>query len=192
VIHLIGPGGAGKSTVGPLVAARLAVPFHDLDRRFAAAAGDIDGFLHAHGYAAYARRNVEVYEEIVRGGVGGVIAPSSGFMTYAPAVHARYAEIRERIARDPTTVVLLPALDRERCVAETVRRQLTRGLPGRTPTREAAVIRARYEVHVALGAVCVETMRPVHEVADEIIRRLARTAASAAERIVAADVAGHA
>jgi hypothetical protein len=35
-------------------------------------------------------------------------------------------------------------------------------------------------------------MRPVHEVADEIIRRLARAAASAAERIVAADVARHA
>lgn len=192
MIHLIGPGGAGKSTVGPLVAARLDVAFHDLDKRFAAAAGNIDGFLDAHGYEAYARRNVETYEEIVRGRVGGVIALSSGFMTYTPAVHARYAALREWIARDPTTVVLLPASDRERCVAETVRRQLTRGLPGRTPAREEAVIRARFEVYAALEAVRVETMRPPDVVADEIVTRLGLTPAPAAERIVEADGASQA
>jgi len=44
VIHVIGPGGAGKSTAGPLVAARLGVAFYDLDARFAAVAGDIDAY----------------------------------------------------------------------------------------------------------------------------------------------------
>jgi shikimate kinase len=35
MIPLIGPGGAGKSTIGALVAERLGVPFVDLDRHFA-------------------------------------------------------------------------------------------------------------------------------------------------------------
>lgn len=183
VIHLIGPGGAGKSTVGPLVAARLGVAFHDLDARFAEAAGDIDGFLEAHGYDAYARRNVETYEAVVRGSDAGVIALSSGFMTYAPAVHPRYAALRERIARAPTTVVLLPAFDRERCVAETVRRQVARGVSRRTPAREEAVIRDRFEVYVGLAAVRVETMRAPDAVADEIVSRLGLARVPAAERV---------
>ena len=192
MIHLIGPGGAGKSTVGPLVAARLGVVFHDLDERFAASAGDIDGFLATRGYAAYARRNLAAYEATVRGAAGGVIALSSGFMTYATEVHPRYAALREQIARAPTTVVLLPSFDRERCVAETVRRQLARRLSRRTPAREEAVIRDRFETYVALGAARVETMRPPGVVAEEIVRRLTLIPTPAAERIAAADGARHA
>ena len=39
-VVLIGFKGAGKSTVGPLLAARLGLPFDDLDRRIEAAAGE--------------------------------------------------------------------------------------------------------------------------------------------------------
>ena len=41
MIRLIGPGGAGKSTIGALLAERLNVPFLDLDRHFAGRLGDI-------------------------------------------------------------------------------------------------------------------------------------------------------
>jgi shikimate kinase len=44
-VHLAGPGGAGKSTVGPLLAALLACEFVDLDRAFEAAHGNIDTFI---------------------------------------------------------------------------------------------------------------------------------------------------
>lgn len=39
-IHLVGPGGAGKSTVGVALARRLGVAFLDLDEQFKARAGD--------------------------------------------------------------------------------------------------------------------------------------------------------
>jgi shikimate kinase len=35
MVRLIGPGAAGKSTIGALVAERLGVPFVDLDRHLA-------------------------------------------------------------------------------------------------------------------------------------------------------------
>jgi len=40
-ITLIGPGGAGKTTVGALLAERLRIAFVDLDYRFADRSGDI-------------------------------------------------------------------------------------------------------------------------------------------------------
>jgi shikimate kinase len=60
-IMLIGPGGAGKSTVGGLIAERLGIALVDLDRGFADRAGDISEYIHRFGYAAYARENVETY-----------------------------------------------------------------------------------------------------------------------------------
>ena len=59
MIHLIGPAGAGKSTVAPHVAMLLGAPVFDLDRAFETVHGDIDQFIHARGYAAYAAANVE-------------------------------------------------------------------------------------------------------------------------------------
>jgi len=41
VLHLIGPGGAGKTTVGPHLARRLGWQFVDLDERFMSREGSI-------------------------------------------------------------------------------------------------------------------------------------------------------
>jgi shikimate kinase len=46
-ITLIGPGGAGKSTVAALIAERLSITFVDLDRRFADRAGDISEYINS-------------------------------------------------------------------------------------------------------------------------------------------------
>jgi thymidylate kinase len=64
-ITLIGPGGAGKSTVGVLLAERLGMASVDLDRRFGSRAGDIGEYISRFGYHAYARANVETYSELL-------------------------------------------------------------------------------------------------------------------------------
>jgi shikimate kinase len=98
MIHLIGPGGAGKSTIGALLAERLDVPFVDLDRHFAGRVGDISEYIGRHGYDAYARQNVEAYCSLSREGVrSDVIALSSGFMTYASDTHPEYGRVRREL-----------------------------------------------------------------------------------------------
>ena len=168
-ITLIGPGGAGKSTFGVLVAKRLGVGFVDLDQRFATRAGDISAYIDRFGYRAYARENVDTYNALLNEGAGRMIAAlSSGFMTYPRDIHPEYARICELIDKSPTTFVLIPSLDRETCVAETVRRQLARPF-ARSAAREEAVIRERLPIYVGLRARRIETIGRIEAVVDELV-----------------------
>jgi shikimate kinase len=170
-IHLVGPGGAGKSTVGVLLSDQLNTPFVDLDTCFRECAGDISDYLQDYGYQAYARKNVDVYLSIAI--EDAVLAPSSGFMTYADEVHPSYAETRAAIAERSTTFLLLPSLDLETCVAEIVRRQVHRAL-GLVASREEAKIRERFTIYMALPAPKVTTLQPPDAVVAEIINVLQR------------------
>jgi shikimate kinase len=172
VIHLIGPGGAGKSTVAPYVAALLGGRAIDLDRTFEALHGDIDAYIQAHGYGAYAAANVDTYlvhqpQELA------VVALSAGLMLYSAGVHPALGGLQHAIAAAPTTVLMLPSLDLETCVAEVVRRQTTRPLSvRRSIAREEAVIRERFPRYRRLTSRVVTTMRPPLAVAREIITRI--------------------
>lgn len=110
MIRLIGPGGAGKSSTGPLLAARLGVRFVDLDERFGAAAGDISKYIESRGYDAYAATNVQVYADLVRGAASQewVLALSSGFMTCREDVHPAYVHLRRDSESDDIRASPLP------------------------------------------------------------------------------------
>jgi hypothetical protein len=98
-----------------------------------------------------------------------VVALSSGFMTYPPGVHPAYSDLRREVEGSPTTFVLLPSLDLDACVAETVRRQLARPFGRRRAAREEVVIRERFPIYASLPAHKVETMRPPADVAAAIV-----------------------
>jgi shikimate kinase len=170
MIQLVGPGGAGKSTVGRALATHLNISSLDLDFEFMAHVGDISHYINQHGYEAYARENVKTFLSITGAPQAeSVLALSSGFMTYPHRVHPSYTRVRSDICTSPTTFVLIPSLDLEKCVRETVRRQLGRPLPfARSPEREEAVIRERYTTYTAIPATKIETMRPLQEIVQEI------------------------
>jgi shikimate kinase len=173
MILLIGPGGAGKSSTGSLLAERLGVRFVDLDERFDATVGDISKYIDTRGYDAYTARNVQVHADVIRAATDQdwVQALSSGFMTYREGTHPAYVGLRRDIVASPTTFVLLPSLDLETCVAEIVRRQLGRPF-SRSAEREEQVIRARFAVHRDLPATRIETMRPIAEVVEAVVAKL--------------------
>lgn len=172
VVHLVGPGGAGKTTIGSPLASRLGLQFIDLDAEFTARFGDISAYLDTYGYQAYAAENVALYIDLVAAAVPpGVAALSSGFMTYSQEIHPDYASLRQRIGSSPSTFVLLPSLVLEECVHETVRRQVQRPF-ARSAEREEQVIRERFFIHVDLAARKVETARPMEAILAALIAAL--------------------
>lgn len=190
MIHLIGPGGAGKTTVGAAFAERLGVRFVDLDAEFVSRHGDISAYLDTHGYAAYAGRNIGVFSDLCGGpDVPEIAALSSGFMTYPDDVHPGYPAWRQRVATSPSTFVLLPSLQFEACVKETVRRQRLRSF-ARSAEREEQVIRARFPLYAGAPGDKVETMQPIEAVVAEILSVLAARQAAAPDGIEARTYAG--
>ena len=164
-ITLIGPGGAGKSTVAALLAARLGITFADR-------AGDISEYINRFGYDAYTRENVETYRVVLQERKDLCVAAlSSGFMTYRQDIHPEYARLRRDVEQCPTTFVLIPSLNFGLCVAETVRRQLARPFAG-SPTKEEAVIRERFRVYVDLPIRKIETMQPLPIIVDEVVKSI--------------------
>jgi shikimate kinase len=179
MIHLIGPGGAGKTTTGAALAERLGVHFVDLDAEFAGRHGDISALLETQSYDAYAGRNAELYVDLLGRPVQfGVAALSSGFMTYPAHIYPSYVEMRQRVASSPSTFVLLPSMEVETCVNETVRRQLRRPF-ARTALREEQVIRERFRTYLDLPTRKVNTMRPIAAVVSELLEALAAQQAAA-------------
>jgi shikimate kinase len=169
LIRLIGPAGAGKTTVGLALANRLRLPFVDLDQQFTLRFGDISDYLAAYGYATYARHNVQVYLDTLQlSSEDAVFALSSGFMTYGGEIHPDYLAVCQEIVASPTTVALFPSFDYETCVNETVRRQLLRPF-SRSPEREEQVIRSRFDLYWKLPTKKCETMKAVDAVVEAML-----------------------
>jgi shikimate kinase len=168
-ITLIGPGAAGKSTTGAVLADRLGIAFVDLDTRFADRNGDISEYITQFGYDTYVRANIDTYRSWLHERTDScVIALSSGFMAYPRDSHPDYRRLRRGVEQSLLTFALIPSLSLERCVAETVRRQLARPFT-RSAAKEEAVIRERCPVYVGLCNPKIETMRPLTVVVDEIL-----------------------
>lgn len=79
---LIGPGAAGKSTLGSILAPMLNRYLVDLDQEFGRRHGQIDEFIGAEGYDRYKLLNSVLAEEIAAASeYEMVLVTSSGFLT---------------------------------------------------------------------------------------------------------------
>ncbi|MDW3681586.1 shikimate kinase [Cupriavidus sp. CV2] len=171
VLHLVGPGGAGKTSVGPVLAQRLGWQFIDLDERFMSFEGNIGAFIATLGYAVYAKRNIAAYRA-VRSSLAAptVLALSSGFLTYPEDVDNEYRALRCSIEADALTSLLLPAFELEQCVEIVVQRQLSRPyLPGDRASEERR-IRERFPKFMALSCARFRSAAAPGKTASQIER----------------------
>jgi shikimate kinase len=170
LVVLIGPPGAGKSAVGPLLAARLGVAFRDTDADVGAAAGKPVGDI-------FVEDGEQAFRELERAAVasaldehgplreqGGVLALGSGAVLDDGIVPALRSLPVVYLSADFGTVARRLGLDRPRVL-----------VPGNPRGRLRAMLGERDEIYQRLATVTVETddMEP-DELADEIAAKVTR------------------
>jgi shikimate kinase len=164
LVVLIGPPGAGKSAVAPLLADRLGVEFRDTDADVGAAAGKPVGDIFIeNGEEAFReleRAAVTSALGTLRAGGGGVLALGSGAVLDAGVQSEldQQATVVCYLSADFGTVARRIGLDRPRVV-----------IPGNPRGRLRAMLDERDAVYRRLAAVTVPTddLDP-DELADQI------------------------
>ena len=166
LVVLIGPPGAGKSAVGPLLADRLGVEFRDTDADVGAAAGKPVSDI-------FIENGEEAFRELERAAVtqalgtlreqGGVLALGSGAVLDAGVQSLLAGLPVVYLSADFRTVARRIGLDRPRVV-----------VPGNPRGRLRAMLDERDAIYQRLAAVTVPTddLDP-DELADQIAARIA-------------------
>jgi shikimate kinase len=150
-VVLVGPRGAGKSTVGRALALRLGCAFADGDELLAAAVGMPAGdFLARRGEPAFRAEEERVTLAALRGPGAAVLALGGGAVL-SPVV-------RQALAATPFFTVFLvaaPAVLAARIAASATRRPpLTRLPPDQEP---AALLAARRPLYAAVAQQTIDT-----------------------------------
>ena len=175
LIHLIGPGGAGKTTTARLLKKEFGFQYHDLDEIFMIQEGNISHFINVYGYRQYAIRNLEIYIQISQSlslSDMRIIVCSSGFMCYPDDISKDYLRIKKQIENHDFTFLLLPSLYLETCVNEIINRRVQRSYLNLSKEKETQKIRKRFSVYTDLKCKIIFTHQDEDNVALEIYSQL--------------------
>jgi len=165
-VFLIGPMGAGKSTIGRRLAGRLALSFIDLDAAIEARTGvDIPRIFDIEGESGFRRRESEQLETLTR--QRRILLATGGGAVLDPA--------NQRCLRDRGQVVYLRA-DVPTQIART-RHSDRPLLRGDDPAgRLAAILEARAPIYESLADISIDTGAGSPErIADQLARQLQST-----------------
>ncbi len=176
LIALVGLRGAGKSTVGPLLARRLYLPFVEMDHRIMEAWGlPLDQLFELHGERYYRRLERETLDRLLARGEPAVVAAAGGVVNEP----ATWQELRRA-----ATVVWLRARPEDhwnRVVAQGDRRPMADNPAAMEELR--AMLRAR-ETSYAEAWLTVDTSRRTPAQAVElIVARLEREGRIPVDRV---------
>ncbi|HEV2123809.1 MAG TPA: shikimate kinase [Chloroflexota bacterium] len=174
ILLVVGPGGAGKSSLGLELAPLLNRHLVDLDEEFRNRRGDISAFLASEGYERYKIENAILAAHIVaEAAAPTVLIAPSGFLT--PDNPEAVLKANHSLSRACYSVCLLPSSDLERSVRVIVARQMERPF-ARDRASEEATIRARYSVYAKLGDLLVFSNASPRETAAAVARHCAKRA----------------
>ena len=163
VCLIIGPGGAGKSSLGLELAPLLQRRLVDLDHEFHTRVEDITTYMRSEGYDRYKTRNSQLAVTLAAEATAPTLmVSSSGFLTDdnpAPVLMAN-----KRLLEASYGICLLPSRCLEVAVTTIVGRQTSRSF-GRSRDIEEAVIRSRYQTYAALGDLVLFSAAPATDIA---------------------------
>lgn len=149
-IFLIGPGSAGKSTCGKILAEKLGYNFIDLDLEFCDRLESIGTYIKGYGYEKYCYENSRIFFDLLKeNSDNSVFALSSGFL-----VHEGFDDLvlkhKQSLKEQGISVLLLPSASLEECTEIIIKRQLLRGF-GLSAVRERIKFVPRFYNYKNMG-----------------------------------------
>ena len=167
---IVGPGGAGKTSLGLRLAPLLNQAIADLDNEFSRQIGNISEFIRDEGYDTYKVCNSALVEQIMSELVAPtLLVTSSGFLSKDNPKIA--LEANRRLVDACYSICLLPPRNIEESIGAIVERQ-SRRLFTRDHAHEESTIRARYPTYALEGDLRVFSMAPSSETAEAIAHHL--------------------
>lgn len=175
LIYLIGPGGAGKTTLAKQFSKDFGAIYYDLDEHFMLNLGNISQFINTYGYKEYAIQNIELYQNLVKNidhNLINIVVCSSGFMTYPNELTTNYHQIKTHIEDHYLTFLVLPSFELEICVKEIVNRQLQRKYLNGSATSEEHKIRNRFPLYINLKCQKILTNEAPSKIAFKLYKQI--------------------
>ncbi len=171
-IFLIGPGGAGKSTVGARLALKLGYGAKDLDDEFCLRHMNIRTFISSRGYESYLEENAKLLDTLLKETYANtVFILSSGFL--ATDIRADIvAANKKRVQQAGTSVLLMPSCNYQEALNIIVARQLKRGF-GLQSKGEIKKFSQRFAPYMAQGDIQIFSTAEPDTIASLIAQRLA-------------------
>ncbi len=174
LVFIVGPGGAGKSTTGKLLAEKLDYKFVDVDAAFNSRIALIPYFVRDNGYKAYCETNSKLVEDLIAEYSSKIVMPlPSGFLVHedSPELVIKHKSL---LSANDVSILLLPSKSLDETIDIIVKRQLTRGFTDMIEEREREVITRRHPLYMHHGDIQIFSYKSPEQIANLMVLELNR------------------
>ncbi|OGE18871.1 hypothetical protein A3J19_04945 [Candidatus Daviesbacteria bacterium RIFCSPLOWO2_02_FULL_41_8] len=172
LIFLVGPGSAGKSTTGRILANKLGYEFVDIDFVFCERIGFISDFITEQGYKAYSEVNSMLFEQLLEEYPTKTVFPlSSGFLVHkdSPELIRKHKIL---LKGKGVSILLLPSPLLKESMDIIIPRQMAREYLDLVKKREKAKLRSRHPKYKRYGDIKIFSTEPPEQIADLMLGEL--------------------
>ena len=177
-IFIVGPGGAGKTTSGKILARLIGYNFIDLDQEFCDHVGNVGAYIQQKGYKKYCCRNSELFFTLLgqREKDDIVFALSSGVLVHEGLDHL-VQKHKNALDKIGLTILLLPSKSVEEGTEVIIERQMSRAAQGirLKRDREEEKFRQRFPRYIELGDIQIFSRGKPEIIAEQMREKLLQT-----------------
>ena len=174
LVFIVGPGSAGKTTTGKLLAEKLSYGFIDVDQVFNSRIAPIPEYAKQYGYPKYCEANSQLVDELLEEFPKRIVMPlPAGFLTHeeSPELVLKHIEL---LKRKGTTIMLMPSKSIKETRDIIVSRQVARGYHDTYKEREERIINGRHPLYMTHGDIQIFSTEQPNMIVEEMIKELAK------------------